>query len=142
MSVTESNFQFENYVIKKFSLTQNPIRIKTKSKFLYSFEKFDAVIKEINETGDFFTSIVQLSLVIHGKKSPTDKRPTRKVEIAVVGEFKAKNISKEKFEKFCLINGTLQLLSIARSYIASTTAATGAPSIIMPLINLPATLKD
>ena len=142
MRIAESFFQFKTYVIKHFSFYQNPSKLKTNSKLLYSIEEFEPVVKSIQKSKNSFIGKVQLSLVIHGKNSPEDKRPTRKVEIVIVGEFEGKDISDKDFEKFCLISGVLQLLSIARAYIASATAATGAPSIIMPLINLPATLKE
>jgi preprotein translocase subunit SecB len=67
-------------------------------------------------------------LIVHDKSS---LKP-----IVITGNFTANNTNEEEFRKICSLSGVINLLSLARSYIASATSLAGGPPVILPFIDL------
>lgn len=130
-----SDFSFDGYKINKF----NFIHKKTDSKkvnFVASLEKTE--FKKTNKLKIPQKGTLTVDFKIIGKNDKTEEVA---IDIEITGYFSAKFEDEEKFEKFCKFNGLINLLNIVRSFIISTTSQTGHPTVIMPLINIPASLK-
>lgn len=145
MHPKQSNFQLVGYIISRFILEQQPRLPQGTVNLQYSISKFEPRIDEVTEkstaSGKAYVGKVVLEIRIVARAAKSRKN-IRKVELEILGIFEGQNMQKQEFEGFCLINGVAHLLSVARAYIANATAATGLPSVIMPLINLPMTLSQ
>ncbi|WGS64654.1 hypothetical protein [Marinitoga aeolica] len=130
-----SDFFFDKYKINKFNFTHKKSDSK-KVNFVASLEKTE--FKKTNKSKDSQKGTLTVGFKIVGKN---DKTEEVSIYIEATGYFSAKFEDEEKFERFCKFNGLINLLNVIRSYIISVTSQTGHPTVIMPLINIPASLK-
>lgn len=90
-------------------------------------------IINISEKDDEFIGEIELN---HSIDLLVDERNQGKIEIEMGALFSAeKEIGKKEFEEMLKINGATTLSHLIRAYIASNTALSSMPKIMMPLIN-------
>ena len=131
MKAAESFFQLKSYIIEELKIKVMEISDSRKIRFNVSLNpQFSDPI----ERDDEILSEVVLELTIKGYSK---RRIVRNIYVRIKGLFIATPpVEKEKFSRLCQINGVMNLLMLARSYIATTTAQMGIEPIIIPMVDL------
>ncbi|MDN5338551.1 MAG: hypothetical protein PWQ20_1621 [Thermotogaceae bacterium] len=90
---------------------------------------------EITRQNGSFSRSVILGVHIEGKQKDVQ---VHNIYVKIKGNFEA-NIeenNEDLFDKVCKYNGLMNLLIIARSFIATTTAQMGVHPVLIPMVNL------
>lgn len=125
----------------KFQLVDNYVK-----KYVLSVEKRIPENSEIDINGQIGFSIINITEEENeyiGEIELTNtidlienEKIQGKIEIQMGALFSAeKEIGKEEFEQMLKLNGAITLSHLTRAYIASNTALSSMPKIMMPLIN-------
>ncbi|WP_038051066.1 MULTISPECIES: hypothetical protein [unclassified Thermotoga] len=93
--------------------------------------EFEEIVRQGNS---FFRSII-LGVHIEGKQENVQ---VHDIYVRIKGNFEAdlKESEKDLFDNLCRYNGLMNLLVIARSFIATTTAQMGIHPILIPMVDL------
>jgi preprotein translocase subunit SecB len=130
MELDKSSFSFDSYNIYSLNfdidgLKQDNVNINV------LLDNLD--YKKIKNENNELVASLDITLNLEGE---TSKNKKIFLSLKIIGFFSAKNFDENKFEDFCKLNGLMNLLSIARSFISTTTAQMGIPPLILPLLNI------
>ena len=131
----KSRFQMVDYEINEFSLKQNLSRLKQNASLVYDFTKFVPEVNVEKDGENQFSGETRLTIDITAKQG---RYVIRKIHLVITGYFKGVNTTEEEFKRICSLSGVINLLSLARSYIATATSTAGGPPAIMPFLDLTA----
>lgn len=131
MKEIKAKFQLLDNYIRKYTLNVEN-RIPENSNIDIRGQIGFSIIS-ISEKDDEFIGEIELN---HSIDLLVDERNQGKIEIEMGALFSAeKEIGKKEFEEMLKINGATTLSHLIRAYIASNTALSSMPKIMMPLIN-------
>lgn len=131
MKEIKAKFQLLDNYIRKYTLNVEN-RIPENSNIDIRGQIGFSIIN-ISEKDDEFIGEIELN---HSIDLLVDERNQGKIEIEMGALFSAeKEIGKKEFEEMLKINGATTLSHLIRAYIASNTALSSMPKIMMPLIN-------
>ncbi|GAB4315431.1 protein-export chaperone SecB [Pseudothermotoga elfii] len=130
---TLSRFQMTNYKINEFSLKQDLSKLKPEKPINHDVARFSPEINISKTNENVYFGKVALTIDINVKQG---RYVIKKIHIVITGNFTANNTNEEEFRKICSLSGVINLLSLARSYIASATSLAGGPPVILPFIDL------
>lgn len=131
MKEIKAKFQLLDNYIRKYTLNVEN-RIPENSNIDIRGQIGFSIIS-ISEKDDEFIGEIELN---HSIDLLVDEKNQGKIEIEMGALFSAeKEIGKKEFEEMLKINGATTLSHLIRAYIASNTALSSMPKIMMPLIN-------
>ena len=129
MENIKAKFQLLDNYVKKYSIELNrkiqnneEIEINGKIRFgIVNVNKEENLIGEIELANE-------IDLLI-------DEKNVGKINIVMGALFEGELEIEEQFEEMLKLNGATTLSNLMRAYVASNTALSGMPTIILPLIN-------
>ena len=138
MKAVESDLKLDGYRISDVAYKQYSLDA---DKPIHYSVSFSPKIDFTNSQEPQKKAIVGLTLKIEGRQ-----QEKKVIELSIVCEssFSTSALEDKVFSKLVMQNGTATLITILRAFITSFTSQTGknSPTIIMPLINVEASLKE
>lgn len=127
----ESFFQIVDYLIEEahFQIEKHP----SSSRLVYNLE-LKPEYGEIKPENDRIFTDISLEVFIKGEQ---DQGVVQNIFVKIRGNFEAKGqVDEQLFNQLCRLNGIMNLLLIARSFIATATSQMGVQPVIVPLVKL------